>query len=380
MNYRIKKKGLCFLFFYLLTIFVSVAFSANDSEVIAEIGIISSIGEVNISGEKELKILSKNKTVEFPAGNYRVIATKDGLQVGKKSFATKVEIISSGSIKINGRGYRGSLILVKKSKNRFIVINRLGLEQYLYGIMKPEISPDWPEETLKAQAVISRTYALKNLDKHSGEGFNLCDTVHCQVYAGLSGESVRTNKTVDDTRGEILIYNGEPIDAFFHSTCGGYTEKPSNVWGSAKDPDYLQGVKCNFCEDDPRYYWEHSLTKRKIASVLKKKGYPIEGVAKMEIYQRGNGGRVSKLRITDSKGKKYIISANQFRIFFNPESQRSTFVEIKTYSDAYQFKGKGWGHGVGLCQWGARGMGLKGYSYQEILKYYYPGTKLKKVD
>ncbi len=89
---------------------------------------------------------------------------------------------------------------------------------------------------------------------------------------------------------------------------------------------------------------------------------------------------MSRLRITDGKGKKYILLANQFRIFFNPENQRSTFVEIKAYGDAYQFKGKGWGHGVGLCQWGARGMGLKGYEYKEILKYYYPGAKLKKAE
>jgi len=185
---------------------------------------------------------------------------------------------------------------------------------------------------------------------------------------------------VDATRGEILIYDGEPINAFFHSTCGGCTDKPSNVWGSANDPEYLEGVKCKFCEDDPRYYWEHSLSKRRIAAVLKKKGYPIDEVEKLEIDKRGNGGRVSKLRIIDGKGKKHIILANQFRIFFNPENQRSTFVEMKIYSDAYQFKGKGWGHGVGLCQWGARGMGLKGHDYKEILKYYYPGTKLKRVD
>jgi len=379
MNQKIKRRSLYFLFFYLTTIFFSSAVSAVSSDVTVEIGIFSNVTRANISGKNDLKVLSKNKTVNFSAGDYSVIATKSGLQIGNKNFGSRVEIISSGYISVNGRGYRGSLILIKKSKYRFTVINRVDLEEYLYGVMCPEISPNWPEETLKAQAVISRTYALKNLTKHSGEGFNLCDRVHCQVYAGLSGENPLTNQTVDTTRGEILIYKNEPIDAFFHSTCGGYTEKPSNVWGSPNDPEYLQGVKCEFCADDPRYYWEHNLTKGQIASVLRKKGYSIKEIKKIEVYKKGNGGRVSKLEIIDGRGKKYILLANQFRLFFNPENQRSTFVEIKTYNDTYQFKGKGWGHGIGLCQWGARGMGLKGYNYRQILEYYYPGTKLKKV-
>lgn len=380
MSSKIKLRSWYFLFFYLIVLFPFAETLAVNPEVMVEIAILSDVNRVSISGEKELKIISKDKTVNFSAGNYSATVVEDGLKIGKKNFGSRVEIISSGFLKVNGRGYRGSLILIKKAKSRFTVVNRVELEQYLYGVMKPEISPDWPEATLKAQAVISRTYALKNLNKHSTEGFNLCDTVHCQVYTGLSGESVRTNQAVDATRGEILIYDDEPIDAFFHSTCGGYTDKPSNVWGSANDPEYLEGVKCKFCEDAPRYYWEHTLSKRKIASVLRKKGYPIEVVKKIEVYKKGNGGRISKLGITGDRGKKYILLANQFRIFFNPENQRSAFVEIKAYRDAYQFKGKGWGHGVGLCQWGARGMGLKGYSYEEILKYYYPGTKLKKVD
>ncbi|HCJ67425.1 MAG TPA: hypothetical protein DHV62_08935, partial [Elusimicrobia bacterium] len=295
MNHKIKPRSWYFLFtalagsliFYLVILFPFRETLAVNPEVMVEIGILSGVNRVSISGEKELKIISKDKTVNFSAGDYSVTAVEDGLKIGKKNFTSRVEIISSGYLKVNRRGYRGSLILIKKSKNRFTVVNRVELEQYLYGVMKPEISPNWPEETLKAQAVISRTYALKNLTKHTGDGFNLCNRVHCQVYAGLSGESVLTNQAVDATRGEILIYDGEPINAFFHSTCGGCTDKPSNVWGSANDPEYLEGVKCKFCEDDPRYYWEHSLSKRRIAAVLKKKGYPIDEVEKLEIDKRG---------------------------------------------------------------------------------------------
>lgn len=380
MKRRSQHLKLFFLFFCLLVCSPLPIFSSvRSSGVMVQIGLFSRVTRINIGGKSDFKVLSKNKAVNFSAGNYSVVATKEGLQVGRKFFSPKVEIISPDYISINGRGYRGSIVLEKNSRDRFTVINQVDLEEYLYGVMLPEISPNWPEETLKAQAVISRTYILRNLNKHSAQGFSLCDSVHCQVYRGLAGEDPRTNKAVDTTRGEILVYNDEPIDAFFHSTCGGYTEKPSNVWGSPSDPEYLQGVKCNFCEDDPRYYWEHTLNKNKIASVLRKKGYPIEKVKKIEVYKKGNGGRISKLEITDGRGKKHILLANQFRIFFNPENQRSTFVEIKAYSDAYQFKGKGWGHGVGLCQWGARGMGLKDHSYQEILRYYYPGAKLKKV-
>ncbi len=283
MNHKIKRKNWYFLFFYLLILVSFQGVSAAKPEVMIDVGILSGMNRVSISGEKELKVTSKDKTIKFPAGSYAVTATGDGLKIGKKHFTSRVEITSIGYLRVNKRGYRGSLILIKKSKNRFTVVNRLELEQYLYGIMLAEISPDWPEETLKAQAVISRTYALKNLTKHSGDGFNLCDTVHCQVYAGSSGESVRTNQAVDTTREEILVYDGEPISAFFHSTCAGYTDKPSNVWGSTDDPEYLEGVKCDFCEDDPRYHWEHSLSKRKIASVLKKRGYPIDEVEKLEI-------------------------------------------------------------------------------------------------
>jgi len=164
MNHKIKPRSWYFLFtalagsliFYLVILFPFRETLAVNPEVMVEIGILSGVNRVSISGEKELKIISKDKTVNFSAGDYSVTAVEDGLKIGKKNFTSRVEIISSGYLKVNRRGYRGSLILIKKSKNRFTVVNRVELEQYLYGVMKPEISPNWPEETLKAQAVTYR--------------------------------------------------------------------------------------------------------------------------------------------------------------------------------------------------------------------------------
>jgi len=119
------------------------------------------------------------------------------------------------------------------------VVNELELDDYLKGILPREVSFNWPMDSLKAQAVVSRTFALKNLKRHTSEGFNLCATVHCQVYGGRDAEKDETNRAVEDTHNEVLIYDDDLIGSFFHSNCGGRTETPGNVWTETFATPYL---------------------------------------------------------------------------------------------------------------------------------------------
>ena len=162
---------------------------------------------------------------------------------------------------------------------RLTVINELGLEDYINGILSKEVNPDWPLESLKAQAVISRTYVLKNLRKHEKQGFDVCTETHCQVYGGVESEDKRTSAAVAATRAEVLVYKGELAQSLFHASCGGHTENPNCVWTWESDaPEYLKGVKDDFCADSPHQLWTSTVGAGFIGSKLIKSGYKVGSV------------------------------------------------------------------------------------------------------
>ncbi|MBU4310377.1 SpoIID/LytB domain-containing protein, partial [bacterium] len=245
---------------------------------------------------------------------------------------------------------------------------------YLYGVMKHEISPAWPREAVKAQAVAARSFALNKKLKNIGKPYDLVATILAQVYGGLSGEDPRSNEAIDETRGEVLTYEGELIAAYYHATCGGETEDVENVWGGRLP--YLKSVRCKYCKDSPHYEWEKELSLSDISNALSRKG--ISEIESIEVYKRSSTERVVELVVEDEFGK-HIISGNQFRMALGPNVIRSTYFKMKEKRGRVEFKGRGWGHGVGMCQWGARGMAEKNFSYKEILKHYYTEVKIQKI-
>jgi stage II sporulation protein D len=219
---------------------------------------------------------------------------------------------------------------------------------------------------------------LANLDTHSARSYDVSSDVFSQVYGGQTSESTATNKAVDDTCGQVLVdRQGVPVEAFFHSSCGGQTENPRYVWKGINDPPaYLAGVKDAYCQDDPYLNWHVQLNASLIRRRLRRVGVWLGDIQKINLAKISPSGRAWAIEVISNKGKA-LIPGNRFRMAVGPEVLRSTLVtKVQKVGRAFRFEGHGWGHGVGFCQWGARGRALAGQSYKEILQAYYPQTRL----
>ena len=275
---------------------------------------------------------------------------------------------------VNGKGYRGSLEITLGERG-LLVVNELPLEEYLVGLINCEISSTWPLEAIKAQAVVARSYALHQKESRKGARYHLEATVMDQVYDGCAVEDERAALGVRETAGEALTFNDTVALTFFHSNCGGHTEAAEQVW-SAKYP-YLRGVPCRYCQDVPSASWVTTIPLAKIESLLKAGGVTITGLRDILPGARDDSGRLTAVKL---KGEKELeFPATSFRKALGYTVIRSTMFDISVMGDSLRFTGNGYGHGVGLCQWGARSRGADGFNYREILEYYYPGTTLRKV-
>lgn len=352
-------------------------------EIIIKIGIIESTDRISIGSEDDFEIVdmkTDGKTKISGNNIYLVKTAKGKIIFGKKQFSGEIKIIppkNGKKITVDGKRYKRNIVLRINNRKKLTVINELWLEEYICGIMTKEVSPAWSFESLKAQAVVARTFAIKNLGKHASSGFGLCSQTHCQVYGGFESEDERSNKAVYDTVGDVLKYNGEMINALYHSSCGGRTEDVRNVWNDSKteNPEYFTGVKCGFCEKDKWYNWSASISVKTVGSILRSFGYKVGDVKKIKTVGRTASDRVKEILIEHSKGKLWLRS-NRFRMAMNPNILRSTNFTVKIKNGVAYFRGHGWGHGVGMCQWGAKGMADAGWDYKKILEHYYLGAEI----
>lgn len=202
--------------------------------------------------------------------------------------------------------------------------------------------------------------------------FDLDATVNSQVYRGICDEKQSTTEAVIGTSGEIIAYDNRPIVSYFHSTCGGKTSDEKYVWNSNGMP-YLRSVQCGFCNDSTKFKWESRLTLDEIRKYVSAQN-PAIGTIRTVTFRRNNN-RVAGVFIKHSRGM-ISITGNNFRLMFPPEKIKSLYFTSKKISNGLLLTGYGWGHGVGMCQWGARGMALRGYNYHDILKHYYTGVTI----
>jgi len=305
-------------------------------------------------------------------------------------------------IVLDGNSYRGKILIHVISKNSFSIINKVELEDYLKGVVGCEMMKNFEPEALKAQAVIARTYALKYLGKHASQGFDLCNSDHCQVYKGIGAEDPRTTAAVMRTRNYVLLYKGELIKAFYHSDSGGYTASSKDVWGGKSYP-YLKAVKDEFSAGAPHHRWEFRISKDKLIKRLKKRGIINDNFLEIKVVDTDLYGRVKLISINNTvysanKLRSMLgttkLYSNAFKIFseapdlsaykdLSIEERINMIIEQeekKSNKDEIVFVGYGCGHGVGLSQWGANGMAKQGYSFRDILNYYYRGVSLGKVN
>jgi len=254
----------------------------------------------------------------------------------------------------------------------------LELDDYLKGVIPFEGNPKWALESLKAQAVVSRTFALTKMLVRQKEEYDVSAGFMSQVYAGKQIENERTSQAVDATRGEVLLYKGKIFPAYYHSTCGGATTAADLVWRVKPLPP-LGGVECKFCQRSPHYKWEAVVTPAEIKEKLAKQEMPVQDVLGIRTDKIDRTGRAHKLVIQSTWTEK-IVDADAFRVWVDPMRLKSNLItKIALRDGAFIFKGRGWGHGVGMCQYGMKYLGELGYDYQKILEYYYPGAQVSKL-
>lgn len=275
---------------------------------------------------------------------------------------------------IEAKEYFGGVRL-NKVGGKFTVINLAPLEEYLRGVVPEEMSPSYPLEALKAQAVAARSFALKNRGKHKADGFDLCDKTHCQAYVGVKEAEV-CDKAIEETRGEILIYKEKLIEASFHADSGGMTENVSDVWG-LKLP-YLAAVKEVIELGEP---WTKKFTAKDFSSRFGDNFGEVKSIklSKLKVGKsasdRTSSGRVKSAQIVGSKRTLKLEGTELRRKFSLP----STLFDMELKGGEVIFTGYGRGHGVGMSQTGAKSYAADGWSYSKILSHYYQDTKLKKL-
>ena len=360
----------------------------------------------------------KSIVLKLNGQNYDIY---DAQGVFLSSMATnksmKIQSPSSSPIKINNKRYRGYLTFDTVDK-QLAAINNVGLEEYLYGVVPREMPSTFSYEALKAQAVAARSYAVCSVTRNKDKSFDLYDTVSSQVYDGFDAERDNVRKAVDETRGQILLSEGKVVNATYSSSNGGYTADANDVWGAKYK--YLISKEDKYSINEPNYNWNFEINANDLINGLKKQGINVNSINQIYVKECNNSKRVKTVAIMDGAKEvlvdnnkfKNAIGANKFKssmytieasgvsaatqapdndsdgevtvlfedgvaIFISSEASEKASPSLAISADAkIKIAGHGWGHGVGLSQWGANNMAKAGLKYDEILKFYYDGAEI----
>lgn len=361
----------------LIILFLICASTLSLKAEFINIGILTSqnISSFSFSvraGEYTL-FTEKGKLVEFGSGSIVTIQQSESV----------VEVISDGKslgkfqkVNLMGTGWYNHFMIkslqppllekryddnlrVKVRKGKLLLINNINLDNYVSGVVEAEVGRKPPQEYFKLQAIICRTYALSNTAKHLQEGFNLCDEVHCQAYHGKSFYPPIVDASMQ-TRGAVIVDSDiQLITAAFHSNCGGQTVNSEDVW--TKSVYYLRSVEDTFCLNKRNSVWEKEIAIPEWRRFLTAKNVSLPDSIGYTTEERENDFLYTKIRFED------------FRHHFG---LRSTYFNVYPEDESILLKGRGYGHGVGLCQEGAMEMAAQGYTYAEILHFYYSGVHI----
>ena len=271
-----------------------------------------------------------------------------------------------GDLLVNGTHYPGNIEIWKGAGGLFL-INELPLEEYIMNVVSAEVGADWDMEALKVQAVISRTYALFQKLQNNNPNYDITSSVLHQVYKGTN-ENARISYAVMNTEGEVLTFNGKLIEAFYHSTSGGMTEAPEEVFG--KSFPYLRPV-AGSCETSPYWIWERRIPVEEIEKAL-----TVSGITDIQASSFTSTKRVKTVSVVHSSGT-LTVKTTDLRRMLGWNRLPSTNFSLSRDGSTFVFDGKGYGHGVGLCQWSSLEMARSGMNYRDILSYFYPGTLIQ---
>jgi stage II sporulation protein D len=375
---KIKLLGIVLLWLF----FIYGNVYAGDNAHYIRVNILRDIESLALRIDGPFQIMDFNKNTVLSKGrniNTTVTAYKNGILIGGMNLNSDNIFLKSqddNPIAIDERRFRGEIHFIRKDEH-LSVINYIELEDYIKGILYHEVSHYWPQEALRAQAIVCRTFALYQMDKNSRKEYDVTNDIYSQVYGGKTSERYRTNQAVQETKGLVLNYKGEIFPTYYHATCAGATEDASLVWDTDIPP--LRGVVCNFCKGSPHYKWHAVLSQEELKEKLAGAGFKINSINNILAEDKSKSGRILNLKIIGLP-EDIQLPAKDFREIVGPNVIKSTNFKADVIDRDIIFDGLGWGHGIGLCQWGAYFMAKQGYTYREILQYYYPGSSITSID
>ncbi len=322
-----------------------------------------------IEGGRSLEIESADRS-----SSREIRADGSGLRLdGRRQ--QRIVFPGPGPHRVDGRRYRGA-IEIEAESGGLRVVNEVPLAAYVAGTLLGEVPESWGETVLKAQAVATRTYALRRRARSGARAWDVEADTRGQVYLGMDGESDAVWHAVDATRDEVLTWDGELILAAFHGTAGGRTASAEEVWGRAVP--YLESVPVEGEELSPDTYWRAPVGADDLGRTLAAMGHPVGRPEHVEIARRTPSGRCETLVIRGSRGRAEV-PAVALRRALGERRLRSTLFAVRETADGFVFVGSGRGHGVGMSQWGARAMAERGAHYRAILGRFYPGARVATI-
>lgn len=351
--------------------------------------------ELSIDGPYQLRPVGSDKVLSRgqSLATSTVTATSNGFKIGKTEHAvTRLEIAAtqSPSIWVNGHEYRGNLRLFRRSGGGVLAVNVLPLGEYLASVVDSEMPTSFGVEARKAQAIVARTYALDVIRSDEGDSeFDLFASTASQKYLGfqyrdgsrrLAGESEASRQVVQETTGMVCTFQGRLFRTYYSAACGGHTTQGNAVFTDAVAA--LKSVPCDYCREAKLYRWQADLPRADVESKLKSyfrsDGKTFDKLVSIKLAS-GNpelGTELPEFSISDGK-RSHKISAATLRRQVSVSTLYSPFFSIsENGKSTLHFEGRGHGHAVGLCQWGARGQSQLGKSCYEIVRYYYTGAKI----
>jgi stage II sporulation protein D len=395
---------------------IKIGLATNEDQVI-----------LNVADTVAIIDLANPEPVNLPIPGEQVLFTACGDQIALNYIPISsgpLLVIPSGSFFTwDAHRYRGGILIAAKN-NRLNLIDYVSLEDYLRGVVPREVMASWPPAALKAQAIAARTYAISSLGRHDNNGFDLCPTDHCQVYGGMDAEKASTDVAVTSTAGEVITYKGKVISAVYHSSSGGYTLDPVTVWNFSVP--YLKPM-VDWDQNAPYAQWTRYMNWEELQG-LAMRYYPSLGrLQRISSLSYGQDGKLLKITLRGDLAEN-TISGEQFRtlvglpsvkvqigVIYGPAPvinlwwlPNSLFPQSLMANDEVPgliadvltppwdlpdpwswlqdkepirmvLRGSGWGHGVGLSQWGAKGMAEAGYNERQILEHYYPGAAVTDI-
>ncbi len=376
------KKHFVIMFLMFVFLFPSKIYAEENSYLDIKIGKTYPQNQsVKIVSKENIKVIDKNFNEIKNLNSKEITATiqngnitlKNNNDILEYDFPKDGTLLLKGNddLKVGELTYRG-YISFRNLNNNLNVVNHVELEDYLKGVVPKELSPSYPKDALKAQAICSRSFAIKNINKYKKNGYNLDDTTNSQVYRGRSVEDKRSNLAIEETRGIVAKYNDQIANTIFGASSGGKTANAAEVWGGTA-VNYLSSFEDPYSKE---YKWDYKLNNDEINKKLLSNNIKVGNFIRFNIIEKDISGRNKTIEVVGT-AKTEKITGSKFRNVFGNTKLKSTLFDIGNDNNGVIFVGSGYGHGVGMSQYGAVEMAKQGKNYTEIMSFYFPGVTLK---